>query len=100
MIKQGDLRKNNLIRTEFGICRVAYVLWNDIYVYGSDGRVLYAAEPEGIGIGEINTKSIDRSQLTEILKHWLFVHEMQNYIYWTTGKELELNYEPSSIISS
>lgn len=100
MIPTKNLRKGNLIRTEHGELPVHHIVFNDIYVKGKDGRVLYAAEIEGVGIGEIHVINVEKNQLTELLKHWLFVHEMQNYIYWTTGKELELNYEPSSIISS
>jgi len=90
MINTDDLRKGNWVRCEIGIAKVAYVIWNDVYVYRKDNRVNYVREVEGIGIGEIHVKNIDRVQLTEVLKHWLFVHEMQNYIYWATGKELKI----------
>lgn len=82
MIKQGDLRRNNLVRTEFGICRVAHTTWSDVYVYGKDGRVNYAREVEGIGIGELNIiNQVGESFVAKVLEHWLHVHEMQNYIY-------------------
>ena len=100
MIPTKNLRKGNLIRSEHCVLPAYRVVFDDIYVKGRDGRVLYASETEGVGIGEVNTKSIDRTQLIEILKHWLFVHEMQNYVYWTTGKELELNHDQDGIISS
>ena len=93
MIKQGDLRKNNLVRTEFGICRVAYAIWNDVYVYGKDNRVNYVREVEGLGIGEVDFSDIDKDLIREVLHVWLFIHELQNWYYWKTGKELELNYE-------
>ena len=91
MIKSGDLRKGNWVRTEYGICRVAYVIWNDVYVYAKDNRTNYAREVEGIGIGEIESIQGCQTFIKEVLKHWLFIHEMQNYYYWNHKKELELN---------
>ena len=44
MINAGNLRKGNWVRTEHGICRVAYVIWNDVYVYAKDNRTNYARE--------------------------------------------------------
>lgn len=96
MINASDLRKGNWVRTEFGICRVAYVIWNDIYVYGKDNRVNYAREVEGLGIGEIDTDKIKetfknrKDLIKNVLKKWLFIHEMQNYYYWNNRKELKI----------
>lgn len=89
-IKTGDLRKDNWIKTEFGVVQVAYVIWNDVYVKGKDGRVLYAREVEGIGIGEIYSIKGCQSFIKDVLKNWLFIHEMQNFYYWNNGKELKL----------
>lgn len=90
MIKASDLRKGNWVKTEFGICKVAYVIWNDVYVYGKDNRTNYAREVEGIGIGEIDIAKVGETLVAEVLRKWLHVHEMQNYIYWNTGKELKM----------
>lgn len=90
MIKTSDLRKGNLIRTEHGIMPVHHICFDDIYVQAKDGRVLYAMEVEGIGIGEIDIVKVGETLVAEVLRKWLFVHEMQNYIYWKTGKELKI----------
>ena len=90
-INTGDLRKGNWVRTEFGVCRVAYVIWGDVYVYGKDGRTNYARIVEAIRIGEINISMIGKTLIAEVLRKWLFVHELQNYYYWKYHKELELN---------
>ena len=91
MIKSGDLRKGNWVRTEYGICRVAYVIWNDVYVYAKDNRINYAREVEGIGIGEIDIQKVGETLVSECLRKWLCVHELQNWFYWNHKKELELN---------
>lgn len=91
MIKASDLRKGNLVRTEHGVRKVAYVIWNDVYVYGEDGRTLYVREVEGIGIGEFDIiNQVGETLVAEVLRTWLFVHEMQNYFYWSNGKELKI----------
>jgi len=90
MIKTSDLRKGNWIRTEFGICQVAYVIWSDVYVYGKDGRVNYVREVDGLGIGEINIEQVGETLVAEVLRVWLCVHELQNWYYWKTGKELKI----------
>ena len=91
MINTSDLRKNNWVRTELGICRVAFWIWNDVYVYGKDNRINYVREVEGVGIGELNIISqVGETLAAKVLEHWLYLHEMQNFVYWTTGKELKI----------
>lgn len=90
MIKASDLRPGNWVRTEYGICKVAYVLWSDVYVYGKDNRTNYVREVEGIGIGEIDIEKIGETLVGEVLRTWLFVHEMQNWYYWNNRKELKI----------
>lgn len=97
MINTKDLRRGNWVRTEYGICKVAYVIWNDVYVYAKDNRTNYAREVEGIGIGEIlgvskiDSLQLENIDLSQVLKHWLFIHELQNFYYWNNGKELIIN---------
>lgn len=93
MIPISDLRKWNLIKTEYGILPVHAIVFNSVQVKGKDGRVLWAKEIEGVGIGEIHIKNIKGFMLTEVLRNWLFVHEMQNWYYWHNKQELELNNE-------
>lgn len=52
MIPTSDLRKGNLVKTEYGILPVHHIVFNDIYVLGNDGRVLYAREVEGVELSE------------------------------------------------
>jgi hypothetical protein len=90
-INTSNLRKNNWVCTEYGIVRVAYVIWSDVYVYLHDGRTNYASDVEGIGIGELDIISkVGETLVSEVLRTWLYVHEMQNYFYWKTGKELKI----------
>lgn len=90
MINTSDLRKGNWVRTELGIRKVNYVIWSDVYVYGEDGRTLYVREVEGVGIGEIENIKGCQSFIKEVLKHWLFVHELQNWFYWHNKQELKI----------
>ena len=90
MIPTSDLRKGNLIKTEYGILPVHHIVFDDIYVKGKDGRVLYVREVEGVGIGEINIANVGESMVAKILRRWLFVHEMQNWYYWNYRKEITI----------
>lgn len=96
MIPVSDLRKGNFIRTEYGILPIHVIIFNDVQVKGKDGRILWAKEIEGIGIGEIDTDKIKetfknrKDLIKNVLKKWLFVHEMQNWYYWHNRKELKL----------
>lgn len=90
MIPISDLRKGNLIKTEHGILPVHSICFNDVYVQGHDGRTLYARQVEGLGIGEISLSEIDENLIREVLKIWLCTHELQNWYYWKTGKELKI----------
>lgn len=91
MINTGNLRKGNWVRTEFGICKVAFVIWGDVYVYAKDNRTNYAREVEGIGIGEFDViGQVGESLVAECLKTWLFIHELQNWYYWKTGKYISI----------
>ena len=92
MINAGDLRKGNYVRTEYGICRVAYVIWNDVYVYAKDNRTNYAREVEGIGIGEIEVNKLEVPAyfIRDVLNKWLHIHELQNCFYWKFRKELKI----------
>lgn len=91
MIPTSDLRKGNLIKTEYGIVTVHAIVFNDVQVKGKDGRILWAKEVEGIGIGEIDINKIGKTLVLKVIKKWLFVHEMQNWYYWNYRKELKIN---------
>lgn len=90
MIPVSDLRKGNLVCTEFGILPVHHICFADIYVLGKDGRTLYAREVEGVGIGEIDIIEVGKPLIAEVLKNWLYVHELQNWFYWNNRKELKI----------
>jgi len=91
MINTNDLRKNNWVMTEFGACKVAYTIWGDVYVYGKDNRVNYVRDVEGIGIGEFDIISqVGETLVSECLRNWIYLHELQNFVYWKTGKELKI----------
>lgn len=90
MIPISDLRKGNLIKTEYGILPVHAIIFNEVQVKGKDGRILWAKEIEGVGI---NSDLFDRSNLLNfarkienigIVCNWqiAFVHEAQNLHYW------------------
>ena len=52
MIPTSDLRKGNLVKTEYGILPVHHIVFDDVYVLGKDGRVLYARNVEGVELSE------------------------------------------------
>lgn len=52
MIPTSDLRKGNLIKTEYGILPVHAISFNDVQVKGKDGRILWAKEIEGVELNE------------------------------------------------
>lgn len=52
MIPTSDLRKGNLVKTEYGVVPVHHIVFNDIYVLGNDGRVLYSMEVNGVELSE------------------------------------------------
>lgn len=117
MINTSDLRKNNWVKTEYGIVRVAYTIWNDVYVFGKDNRTLYAREVEGIPISKDMVSKlfvdveIDDDEIVvqdccfeifskgwcfsggegvAISKPFDFIHELQNIYYWIQRKELKI----------
>lgn len=51
MISISDLRKGNLIKTEYGILPVHAIIFNEVQVKGNDGRILWAKETKYL-IGE------------------------------------------------
>lgn len=51
-IAANDLRKGNLINTEYGILTVHAIVFNDVQVKGKDGRILWANQVEGVEITE------------------------------------------------
>lgn len=89
MIPVSDLRKGNLVKTEFGILPVHHIVFSDIYVQGKDGRVLYAREVEGVEF--LNGIHSNILFLNDIFRYWRFVHEFQNYYYWSNRKELKID---------
>jgi len=52
MIPTSDLRKGNLIKTEYGILPVHAIIFNDVQVKGTDGRILWAKEVEGVELSD------------------------------------------------
>lgn len=52
MIPTSDLRKGNLVKTEYGILPVHTTAFNDVQVKGKDGRILWAKEVEGVELSE------------------------------------------------
>lgn len=95
MIPISDLRKGNLIKTEYGILPVYAIIFQEVQVKGKDGRILWVKEAEGVDICKIDYKKVNRDVLTimktAILGDWIFIHEMQNYYYWHNRKELEIS---------
>ncbi len=100
MIPISDLRKGNLIKTEYGILPVHAIVFNSVQVKGKDGRVLWAKEIEGVGIGEIDIYRVGETLVAEVLRNWLFVHEMQNWYYWNNGKELDVDLSKNMVNTS
>lgn len=119
-IHVSDLRKGNLILTEHGVMPVHHIVFDDIYVQGIDGRVLFARQVEGVETshtlmiqygfklyddnGEI--KGNDRFYSRPGLKGcftlpnyryslndntYPYFHELQNVTYWLTKQELKIN---------
>lgn len=92
-IPVSNLRKGNLIRTEYGILRIYEIVFSDIQVKGKDGRILWAKDIEGIGIGEFNIiAQVGEILVAKVIKNWLYVHELQNWYYWNSGGK-EINME-------
>ena len=52
MIPISDLRKGNMIKTEYGILPVHAIIFSEVQVKGKDGRILWAKETEGVGVDE------------------------------------------------
>ena len=95
MIQTSDLRKGNLVNTEYGILPVHAIVFNDVQVKGKDGRILWAKEVEGVEISfdnlyEMvkNVLGIDKAFVWSNIK---YLHQIQNYFYWNTFKELTIN---------
>lgn len=100
-IPVSDLRKGNLVQTEHGIVPVHHICFNDIYVKAKDGRVLYARDVNGLEAQNITSFGKAIEQIKELEKIFNqvsipdsginFVHEVQNWYYWNSGKkELEI----------
>lgn len=105
MIPTSDLRKGNLVKTEYGILPVHAIVWNSIMVKGNDERVLWAKEVEGIDFKD-NIQSLSGSQLLSKIKKWVanekhyseipgwrdckYLHEAQNLFYWMFNEELKI----------
>lgn len=115
MIPASDLRKGNLVKTEYGILPVHAIAFNDVQVIGTDGRILWANQVEGVELSEEilkrfgieveytnggwlrwqieDFKLLDR-KLPHPIAHSnyiLFAHELQNLFYWIKRKELTFN---------
>lgn len=103
MIPTSDLRKGNLVKTEYGILPVHAIVWNSIMVKGNDERVLWAKEVEGVDFKN-NIKLLSGEQLLPKIKNWIddevhyqgipgwrdleYIHEAQNLFYWLFKEEL------------
>ena len=113
MIPVSDLRKGNLIKTEHGILPVHSIVFNAVQVKGTDGRILWANQVEGVELSDEilkgfgieveytnggwlrwrkgNFKLLDRKLPHPIdhMNYILLAHELQNLYYWIERKELE-----------
>jgi len=81
MIPISDLRKGNLIKTEYGILPVHAIIFQEVQVKGKDGRILWAKETEGVYLES------EEMVWGRIIK---YVHEKQNIYYWLNGLEMEI----------
>ena len=100
-IKTSELRAGNIVKTEFGICRVHAIVWNDIVVIGKDGRKNWAKKVEGFDIQNLTCFGKAIEQINELFKkirfvgncdmQYKYVHQAQNFYYWITKTELEIN---------
>jgi len=68
MIPTSDLRKGNLISTEYGILPVYVTSFNDIQVKGKDGRILWAKNTNPVKINS-----------DQLIKIGFSIDEDQNY---------------------
>lgn len=118
MIPISDLRKGNLIKTEYGILPVHALIFNEVQVKGKDGRILWAKEIEGVELSEFAVSTLFSSvefrgkELSiqnccfEYFREGLcysagegcvfsepikLIHELQNIYYWIERKELKAN---------
>ena len=101
-IPVSDLRKGNLIQTEYGILPVHAISFNDIQVKAKDGRILWAKQFKGIDILNFTMPDSNIEQIRKLYNEMFksihtpayslnFVHELQNWYYWNSGKkELEI----------
>ena len=90
MIPVSDLRKGNLIITEYGILPVHAIAFNEVQVVGTDGRILWAKQTEGVEIDSNNLKNISEKDKEDYLVVYSFVHELQNWFYWNYRFELNI----------
>lgn len=110
MIHASELRKGNLINTEYGILPVHAIVFNSVQVKGKDGRILWANKIEGVKLSEelllkfgfitytkeyyvrdkfiLNPKFKLRDVCFDIT--FKYAHKLQNCFYELTGKELTL----------
>ena len=101
-VKISDLRKGNLIQTEYGILPVFDISFNDVQVIAKDGRKLWAKQFEGIDLLNFNMPDIvltqvkdllfkDFKRITDVDSAIIYVSDLQNWYYWNSGKkELEI----------
>lgn len=98
----SDLRKGNLVRTEYGILPVGELYGNAIYAVKPDGRSVRVAEFAGIDLLDANLPDSvagqikdllfkDFKRITDVDKAIIYVSDLQNWYYWNSGKkELEI----------
>ena len=112
MIPISDLRKGNLIKTEYGVLPVHAIVFNSVQVKGKDERILWAKEVEGVKLNEIELLNFGfeiQENKSFVQKQWVnnakmrivkyrgsfqwcpniwsrinldFAHELQNVFYW------------------
>jgi len=107
MIPISDLRKGNLIKTEYGILPIHDIVFNDVQVVGTDGRILWANEVEGVELTDSIMHGFEfelfpwgwvkpRFRITPFHFSYKsdngccnlkFAHELQNLYYWIERKE-------------
>jgi len=111
MIPTSDLRKGNLIKTEYGVLPVHAIIFQEVQVKGKDGRILWAKEVEGVELSEEIMHEFkfelfpwgwvkNRLRITPFYFAYKsdngccnlkLAHELQNLYYWMERKELTLN---------
>ncbi|MCE5332696.1 MAG: hypothetical protein LLF95_11240 [Bacteroidales bacterium] len=92
-ILTSDLRKGNLIKTEYGILPVHAIVFQEVQVKDRDGRILWAKEIEGVELSEdlIKTFGFEFNEVVMALwkECWFKGHPSQRFdLYFKNHKIL------------